>query len=323
VLEGTRLAEQPMESFDQSLKYLLQHDPAGFIGFGLGDVRVRVLEPVPSVLPSRGRDIDGAYVIAPGDASEDAEIPDEDKRLAHVELHRRHQSIKELGIDVAEAQVRLFRREGRLVVSHVWDLYGDADAPVREERRLTFGAQGSTCIYQRINLRGMNSEELLAQAPPALWALCALTRDGAAEPVVAKAWDAIDARTAWTPGERADHLAVLWFVAEAEGVPGRLMQAAVAKERLMESELYKEIFGDGRVRGNAEGKAESILAVLAARDIPVSDGVRARVLGCSDVATLDAWIRRAAVASTALAVVRAKPPARAREAGVAQHASKA
>jgi hypothetical protein len=66
--------------------------------------------------------------------------------------------------------------------------------------------------------------------------------------VIEEARDAIDARTAWTPAPRADHLAVLWFVAEAEGVPGRPMRAAVTKERLMESELYREIIGEGSAR---------------------------------------------------------------------------
>jgi hypothetical protein len=83
------------------------------------------------------------------------------------------------------------------------------------------------------------------------------------------------------------------------------MRAVLTEERLMGSELYRSIFG----KGKAEGKAEGILAVLTARDIPISDVVRARILGCTDGPTLDAWIRRAAVASTAAAVVRAKPPA--------------
>ncbi len=159
--------------------------------------------------------------------------------------------------------------------------------------------------------------------------------------MVEEARGAIDARAVWTPAERVDHLAVLWFVAEAEGVPTRLMRAAISKERLMESEWYREIFGDGeasgraageasgraagraagKAEGNAEGKAEAILAVLAARSIPVSATIRARILGCSDTATLDAWVRRAAVASTAAAVVRAKAPARP-AAGPARHAQK-
>ena len=161
-----------MESFDQSLKYLLQHDPEGFIAFGLDAPSVRILEAVPSVLPARGRDIDGAYLIALGDAPE-SDGPG-DRRLVHVELYRRHQGREEIGVDIAEAQVRLFRRERKLVLSQLWDLYGDADAPVRQEQRLPFGADGSTCVYQPINLRGMSWKELFAQAPPSLWALVAL-----------------------------------------------------------------------------------------------------------------------------------------------------
>jgi hypothetical protein len=303
-----------MQSFDQSLKHLLQHAPADFIGFGFGDPRVRVLHPVPSVLPARGRDIDGAYLVALGDTPEGAEIPGDQQRLVHVELHRRHQSARELGVDIAEAQARLFRREDKLVVSHLWDLYGDPDAPVRLEQRFPFGADGSTCVYQRINLRGMSAGELFARAPPTLWTLVALTRDGGASPVIERARDAIDGHVAWAPEDRADHLAVLWFVAEAEGVPGRLMRAAITKERLMESELYREIFGEGEAageaRGEARGEAKSILAVLEARGIPVSDTLRARILGCTDSATLHVWIRRAAVVSTAAAVVRARASAR-------------
>ena len=146
-----------MESFDQSLKYLLQHEPADFIRFGLGDPTVQVLEPVPSGLPARGRDVDGAYVIVRGGAHGPVgagAVAEEDKRIVHIELHRRHQAVEDLGVDVAEAQIRLFRRERRLVLSQVWDLYGDADAPVLGERTLKYGQTGSQCVYQRVNLRG-------------------------------------------------------------------------------------------------------------------------------------------------------------------------
>jgi hypothetical protein len=88
------------------------------------------------------------------------------------------------------------------------------------------------------------------------------------------------------------------------------MRAVVTKEQLMESELYREIFSDGRAEGwaagEARGEAKSILSVLAARGIPVSDAVRERILACRDIPTLDVWVRRAAVAATAAAVVRAK-----------------
>ncbi len=38
----------------------------------------------------------------------------------------------------------------------------------------------------------------------------------------------------------------------------------------------------------------------------MSDAVRARILACRDIPTLDVWVQRAAVAATAAAVVRAK-----------------
>jgi hypothetical protein len=67
---------------------------------------------------------------------------------------------------------------------------------------------------------------------------------------------------------------------------------------------------EGRAKGEAEGRAKGILAVLDAREIPVSDAIRSRILGCTDIETLDAWIRRAAVVSKAAEVVRSKTPKR-------------
>jgi hypothetical protein len=66
----------------------------------------------------------------------------------------------------------------------------------------------------------------------------------------------------------------------------------------------------GLAAGEAKGKAHDILAVLAARGVSVSDTIRARILGCTDIPTLDVWIQRAAVASTAASVVRSTTPPR-------------
>jgi len=57
-----------MRSFDQSLKLLLQQDPADFIRFALRDRAVQVLEPLPSGRPTRGRDVDGGYRASWGGA---------------------------------------------------------------------------------------------------------------------------------------------------------------------------------------------------------------------------------------------------------------
>lgn len=68
------------------------------------------------------------------------------------------------------------------------------------------------------------------------------------------------------------------------------------------SPFAKEHYGrgkaDGLEEGEARGEAKSILTILAARQIEVSEDVRARILGCTDMEQLDEWLRRAAVANS-------------------------
>ena len=52
----------------------------------------------------------------------------------------------------------------------------------------------------------------------------------------------------------------------------------------------------------AQIKREAILAVLAARNLVVSEEVRARIRACTDSSTLDRWIAKAAVARSAAEV---------------------
>jgi len=208
----------------------------------MNGVPVEVLRPVESALPSRGRDVDGGYLFASGGV----------QRLAHIEFHRRHQGQDELAIDIAEAQFRLFRREHVEVVSFVWDLYGRVGEPVLSRCVLVFGEQ-SQSQYRRINLRGMSFRELLAQGPPALWPLAPLTWDGATGEAVQAVRDAIEERAELSAVRRADHLAVLWFIAEAENVGVDLLQSYIQKEKLMQSELYRSIFAEGEQTGLQQG----------------------------------------------------------------------
>lgn len=55
----------------------------------------------------------------------------------------------------------------------------------------------------------------------------------------------------------------------------------------------------------AEGRAESILALMLARGLPVSEPVKTRVLGCKDVSLLERWLVRAATATSDTEVVAA------------------
>jgi hypothetical protein len=276
-----------MDSFDQSLKYLLQQQPADFVRFALRDRKVKVLGPVPSGLPSRARDIDGAYFIE----------WDGDRHVAHFEFHRRHQSFPELAVDVGEAQIRLFRREGLPVVSLVWDLYGSRSEPLIDECALVHGTKvrkkTSQVVYLRVNLRALGWKELLAKAPPALWPLVALTGGGASEEGVRAARDAIEARTDLTAPQQTDHLAVLWFVAEAEEVPVRVMKEYITREKLMASTLYQEIFESGETRGRAAQCADTLIDVLIRRLGALDPAVVARIRSVSSFDTLRVWLNEA------------------------------
>lgn len=59
---------------------------------------------------------------------------------------------------------------------------------------------------------------------------------------------------------------------------------------------------EGRIEGRLEGRVEEaanlVLAVLAARDVKVTDEVRARITGCTDLERLETWAKRAATADT-------------------------
>lgn len=68
-----------------------------------------------------------------------------------------------------------------------------------------------------------------------------------------------------------------------------------------QSDFARRYYGQGRAEGVAEGRAEgeaaALLAVLAARGIEVPGDARDRITGCTDLALLETWIRRAATAT--------------------------
>jgi hypothetical protein len=64
-------------------------------------------------------------------------------------------------------------------------------------------------------------------------------------------------------------------------------------------EIAAARWAEGLAEGEVKAKVAAILAVLAARSVPVTHEVRARVEACKDAATLDRWIIRAATAASA------------------------
>jgi hypothetical protein len=55
---------------------------------------------------------------------------------------------------------------------------------------------------------------------------------------------------------------------------------------------------EGRAEGKAKGKAEALLQVLTVRGLTVPAPVRDRVLSCTDLGQLEAWVDKAMTAST-------------------------
>ena len=62
-----------------------------------------------------------------------------------------------------------------------------------------------------------------------------------------------------------------------------------------ESDFARRYFDQGEARG----RAEDVLAELGARGIEVTDDVRERISGCTDLGQLRTWILRAVTATTA------------------------
>ncbi len=287
-----------MDSFDQALKFLAHHNPGDFIRFALGDPNVDILKPLPAGLPARRRDVDGVYLISSGN----------DARVAHLEFHRRKQSLDELAIDVTEAQIRLFRREGKRVISLVWDLYGKRDEPFLERRTLEFGAFGgdarkqcSQGVYWRVNLRAIGWRELLRRAPPVLWPLIALTKDGAQIEAIVGARDAIAAQKSLGFSDHANYVGILWFVAGAEHVSKHLLSSVLDEDVVMASDYYQSVinkgkaqgFLEGEARGEARGEAKtlatSVFDILQRRLGAVKNDVRKQILAETNIETLRRW----------------------------------
>ncbi|WP_395855025.1 hypothetical protein [Cystobacter fuscus] len=63
-------------------------------------------------------------------------------------------------------------------------------------------------------------------------------------------------------------------------------------------ELIEQGRQQGLAQGLSRGRGESILRILNIRGIHVEEGVRQRILDCTDVDTLNSWFDRALQATT-------------------------
>jgi hypothetical protein len=89
---------------------------------------------------------------------------------------------------------------------------------------------------------------------------------------------------------------VLAFVNEA--ARGLLEDLMASGTYQYQSEFAKRYVAEGVALGEAKGLRGAIAHVLSARALPLSELGRARLEGCTDVATLTSWLERAATASS-------------------------
>jgi predicted transposase YdaD len=89
--------------------------------------------------------------------------------------------------------------------------------------------------------------------------------------------DAIEGQAELSASRRADHLTVLWFIAEAEDVAVELLRVYIQREKLMQSELYRSIFAEGKQEGRQEGLQQAILDLCEVLSIELTPQRRAQL----------------------------------------------
>ena len=117
--------------------------------------------------------------------------------------------------------------------------------------------------------------------------------------MIQKARDAIDGRANLGSVQRADHLAVLWFVAEAEHLPVQVMRAYISEEELMESTLYQSAFAKGEAKAEARLYVETIVVMLGRWLGTLDPALAERIGAVTDRPTLRAWQQEALYLSDA------------------------
>jgi hypothetical protein len=92
----------------------------------------------------------------------------------------------------------------------------------------------------------------------------------------------------------------------AEPMPvGAILDAASADDTVARALAAKgnPVIREIRAEGEAKGKAEAIVTVLVGRGLPPGDAVRRRILGTTDLATLERWLLKAVTVSSPEEVV--------------------
>jgi hypothetical protein len=144
------------------------------------------------------------------------------------------------------------------------------------------------------------TEEEQAREAPELALLSALVHgndEGVGEKVLAAAFTGLGA---FDTKAAEVYLYIVWKFLRGpmRAALEEMVREAEAKGELTWPPFMQRLRDEGEARGEARGKADGILTILSVRGLAVSEEVRERVLACRDLEQLDAWLRKAATATT-------------------------
>jgi hypothetical protein len=97
---------------------------------------------------------------------------------------------------------------------------------------------------------------------------------------------------------------------EDKAVSVDMLKSLLGEQRAEElmGTWVEEYFEKGRVKGQAEGRAEDVLRILMKRRVSVDPQARQRILSCTDLATLGLWLERAITAKHVAEVLDGPSP---------------
>ena len=141
------------------------------------------------------------------------------------------------------------------------------------------------------------TDEALARRFPELAVLSVMAHgEGNVETAVTVARVAAAAATELDSDKQALYLDL---IETALGEAARKAFEMLPQNYQFQGPSYRRGLAEGLAEGEARGEARSVLAVLEARGVTVTEEQRARILGCDDLERLGLWVRRAATVADA------------------------
>jgi hypothetical protein len=180
------------------------------------------------------------------------------------------------------------------------------------------GADGDAFVfrYQVVPLWQLDARQMRAQLGPEGAPFCAAMQ-GADEALISELADEVRTDPRLAPRDRQSTMQLLYIVSAAilgSETARRIFHVESIMQDPNVQDLIREWEDKGRAKGLAEGRNEGrnegrvegraeearslLLKVLAARSLPVSPDVRARIDGEPDLARLESWLETAVIAAT-------------------------